>query len=919
MTATEPGTEPRSVFRVGAVQFDQAKAELLVDGTRRPIEAKPLALLLALLTRAGTLATKRELIEAVWGNASHISEASLTTAMFKLRTALGEKGRDIIDVVHGSGYRITMPVEVSAARDSVLAFAFRPGDTVPGRPQWRLDKPLGSAALNDVWLARHQKTNEARVFKFADSAARLQALQREATLSRVLYATLGERDDLVRIVEWNFDDRPYFIESAFGGPDLPTWAAMRGGLLVLSVNTRVALVAQIARTIAAAHAAGVLHSDIKPANILVADPEAANPRVRLVDFGAGGLNGGLHGALGLDAMAISMNGLERQAHERGTGTLRYMAPEVLLGGAPTTGADIYALGILLYQIVSGDLTRSLTIGWETDIADSLLREDIADAASGDPPRRLASAASLAERLETLPARHAARARQQEAAAQSILQARQLERGRMRRPWAIAAALSMAAGVALSTLFGVRALHDRDEARRRADIVQAVNGFLTEDLLGRGNPAKSGRADETLMDAAEAAEAGIDRRLVGEPLVAGSIYLSLARAFDSRSAFDASRMAYERAVAAFQRAGAAGHDEAIIASLHQASMEVLSGAPGSMERAHKIVADTGPLVAGLGARQQEAQVWLDYSSAMMQMLGGDVRTAQSGFRSAASRADAMPSVFDENTRLILHQRLAFTYMRQSNWAVADPMLADLLQRRLALNGPRHPATLQLQLNQAQSRIAQGQSALALTELNRIYPDFVSVFGADHLLTMELLATRAQGFVELQRYEDAVADQMTIYRLVTRKQGTKSFFALGTLSDAGQELCRAAKAEEGLRATQAAYNDTRINFGTASALTEIAAADLAFCLTVAGRQAEAAPLLIGIDAKAAGELEMDPAYSAEIDLMRADIALASGDNPTAVSLLKKAGPVFEAPHADLYMRSWARRLLALSSARDNAAKK
>jgi DNA-binding winged helix-turn-helix (wHTH) protein/tetratricopeptide (TPR) repeat protein len=904
MKPAEQGAERRSVFRVGAVQFDEAKAELLVDGVRRAIEAKPLALLLALLTRAGALATKRELIEAVWGNADHISEASLTTAMFKLRTALGEKGRDIIDVVHGSGYRITQPVEVTASRDRALAFSFRPGDTVPGRPQWRLDQLLGSPALNDVWLARHQKTREARVFKFADSAARLETLQREATLSRVLHATLGARDDLVRIAEWNFDERPYFIESAYGGPDLPAWASARGGLAAVALEARLAMVAQIARTLAAAHAAGVLHSDIKPANILVAEPEAAIPRLRLVDFGAGGLNGGMR----LDAMAISMNGLEREAHERGTGTLRYMAPEVLAGGAPTTGADIYALGILLYQLVIGDLTRSLTIGWETGIADGLLREDIAHAASGDPAMRLDSAASLAERLETLPARHAARAREQQAADAAARQARQLERARLRRPWVIAAALSMAAGVAVSTLFGVRALHDRDEARRRADIAQAVNAFLTEDLLGRGNPAKSGKADETLMDAAQAAEAGIDARLAGEPLVAGSIYLSLARAFDARSAFDASRTAYERAVAAFNRAGAAGHDEAVLARLHQAAMEVLSGAPGSMARAQKIIADTRPLVEGLGARKPEARIWLAYGSAMTLMLGGDVQTAQAEFRQAAEQADTMPGVFDENTRLLLHQRLAFTYVRQSNWAVADPMIAALLQRRLTLNGPRHPATLQLELNQAQSRIAQGQSALALTELTRIYPDFVSVFGTDHLLTMELLATRAQGYVELQRYDDAVADQMTIYRLVTRKQGTKSFFALGTLSDAGQELCRGGKADEGLKATQSAYDDTRANFGPTSALTQIASVDLAFCLIMAGKQPQAAPLLTGIDTKATGDFEIDPAYGDEVDLMRADIALAAGDTASADALLAKAAPVFEAPHADLFMRAWARRLVA-----------
>ena len=406
----------RRVFRAGLIQFDEARMELLVDGQRRPIEAKPLALLHALLLRAGAVVTKRALIEAAWGNADHVSEASLTTGISKLRASLGEKGRDLIDAVPGIGYRITVAVEVAAARDA-LTFGFQAGAMVPGRPQWRLEQPLGAGGLNDVWLARHGKSGEVRVFKFADSEARLEALRREATLSRVLHATLGPRSDLVRVLKWNFDTRPYFIESPYGGLDLPAWAALQGGLVALSLHQRLAMLACIARTIAAAHAAGVLHSDIKPANILVQHEPDGPVQLRLVDFGAGGLSDPAQFA----ALAITAHCFSSEGGENGTGTLRYMAPEVLAGGAPTTAADIYALGVLLYQFVTGDLTKPLAVGWEEDVIDDLLRADIASAASGDPARRLQSGADLADRIETLPAR---RARQQvrtaEAAASALL-------------------------------------------------------------------------------------------------------------------------------------------------------------------------------------------------------------------------------------------------------------------------------------------------------------------------------------------------------------------------------------------------------------------------------------------------------------------------------------------------------------------
>jgi DNA-binding winged helix-turn-helix (wHTH) protein len=905
MTARSSVQPPRRILSVATIRFDEARQELTVDGQRRAIEAKPLALLHALLTRAGSVVSKRTLIEAVWGNADIISEASLTTAMSKLRTALGDPARDIIEAVHGSGYRIAHPVEVTAARETPrLAFTFRPGEAVPGRPQWHLELPLGAAPLNDVWLARHVKTGEARVFKFADSTERLDTLQREATLARILQTTLGPRDDLVRILEWNFETRPWFIESAYGGMDVAAWTESKGGLPAIPLATRLALIAAIARTTAAAHSAGVLHGDLKPANILVQDTgNDPQPRVRLVDFGAGGLSD----AVRLEALCITLRGLDQDG-ERGTGTLRYLAPEQLAGGQPTIAADIYAIGVLLYQFAAGDLTRPLTLGWEADIEDALLRQDIMDAAAGDPARRLASAATLAERLDTLPARRETQARLARQEQQAASLARQLDRARLRRPWVIAAAASLVLGTTLATGFAIEASRQRDEASRRAAIAQSVNLFLTEDLLGRGNPARSGKADETLMEAAQAAEAGIDRRLAREPLVAGAIYLSLARAFDSRSAWDTARIAYDRAIAHFTAAGEPGRADATVARLHEAEMEVVSGQPGSLPRARALIATASAQVGSLGKRAAEAEIWRDSSTADLQMLGGDVRAAQAGFARAADRADAMPEIFDEGSRLGFRQQLAFTYLRLGAWSTAETMFNALLQRRLALNGPHHPATLRLQLNLAESLGAQGKAAASLALLDQIYPDFVAVFGPDHLRTLELLNTRGQMLSQLGRYDEALADQMTLYHHAVARDGAKSFVALTTLADAALSHCRAGQTEAGLAAAREAHDGAASAFGPSSALAQALGADLAFCDIAARQYRAASPLLAGIDRQAVSELTMDPYYGAEIDLMRAAIAKADGDAAAAAALLAASGPAFGHPDADPFMRRWARQLAA-----------
>jgi DNA-binding winged helix-turn-helix (wHTH) protein/serine/threonine protein kinase len=433
-------------------EFDESRLELRVNGKPVELELKPLEILVQLLLRAGEVVTKDELLDAVWPGLT-VVEGSLSTAIYKLRKALGDEESTIVVTVPRVGYRLGTSVQSKAIRASTLAaeLGLKADDAVPGREHWRLMRTLDVSADSEVWLARHPKTRELRVFKFASSAVRLKGLKREVTVSRFLRESLGERPELVRVLEWNFDSHPYFLESEYGGPNFAEWAEGQGGLARIPLRVRLDLLADVARAVAVAHAAGVLHKDLKPTNILVMPAANGGWLIKVADFGSASLvEPSRLKALGITNLGITQTGDPRAASL--TGTLMYLAPEVLSGQSPTASADVYALGVMLYQLAIGDFRKPISPGWEAGIEDPLIREDIADAASGDPARRLASAAELAERLLALDRRHAESDQLEQKRKREQIAERRRADSRIRRPWIVVAGVVLSISLVLSLSF-----------------------------------------------------------------------------------------------------------------------------------------------------------------------------------------------------------------------------------------------------------------------------------------------------------------------------------------------------------------------------------------------------------------------------------------------------------------------------------
>ncbi len=370
---------------------------------------------------------------------------------------------------------------VAIGDEATLGWRPGPGLEIPHRPNWLLEQNLGEGGFGEVWLATHKKTRERRVFKFCFQADRLRGLKREVVLFRLLKESLGDRDDIAKIIDWQFDVAPFFLEAEYTeGGSLSEWAATQGGIVKVPLATRISIVAQTAEALAAAHSVGVLHKDIKPANLLITKGRDNQPRVRLTDFGIGLITDReLLARQGISAAGFSAS-IVASKDSSASGTQMYMAPELLEGKPPTTQSDVYALGVVLYQVLCGDLTRALAPGWERDlppVSDSeFLREDIAACVDGKPARRLPSASELAKRLRSLDARREAKEAEraaQEAAARAERLALNARRRKKQVTMAAIVGIVLIAGILIFAVNESRRAEMQSALRKKAEEAQTI--------------------------------------------------------------------------------------------------------------------------------------------------------------------------------------------------------------------------------------------------------------------------------------------------------------------------------------------------------------------------------------------------------------------------------------------------------------
>jgi serine/threonine-protein kinase len=202
---------------------------------------------------------------------------------------------------------------------------------------YRIVEELAAGGFGVVYRAEHTHTGDEVAIKIlhpelAASEATVRRFEREVEImNRVRHPSIVEVIEFGRLA----GSRPYFVMELLHGRTLRQHLGARGRLAVDEV---IEILAPVVDALAAAHAQAVVHRDVKPSNIFLAERDG-RARVLLLDFGVAKL---------LDASAP---GLTTSRHT--VGTFACMAPEQLLAGQIDARTDVYALGVLAYTMLTG--------------------------------------------------------------------------------------------------------------------------------------------------------------------------------------------------------------------------------------------------------------------------------------------------------------------------------------------------------------------------------------------------------------------------------------------------------------------------------------------------------------------------------------------------------------------------------------
>jgi len=629
-----------------------------------------------------------------------------------------------------------------------------PGTLIGGR--FRVLRALGSGGMGEVFLA--QRTDEIEhcvaikvLHDGGRAMARARARREQQILAKLSHPNIAGLID-AGVAE---DKRPWFAMDYVDGERLLPWCDHRRS----SIADRVRRFVSICGAVQFAHKNLILHRDLKPSNILVNNEGVP----KLLDFGI--------------AKVMDVN----QTDETRTlaMTPAYAAPEQLRGEPTTTASDIYQLGSVLYELVSGvsvqearnaamrnadtitelpwphqalamrlvgDRVATEQMTHERSVSPDrlvrLLKGDlgriVAKATAQRPADRYDTAQALADDLERWLAGLPVHAHRQ-SLGYSI--------GKLlrRHAWAAAAIIALSIGLIAATIVAFNkaiserqqreqadaqrreAEQQRDLARSQRERSEAMAGFL-RNVFQQADPDVSGGDDVRAPELLARAQAELDRRADVDDLTRAGLLTELASAFSNLGQPQVALAPAERAIELLEPQREQ-HTTEYLDSL--AVLLLVDNFLGRYQDAFDRIGKALPLAQREGAGEKKTSTYatlLTRRSSILSNLG----------RAAEAEADAREvlAISEDNSENALEalNLLAITQNLQSHYTDAE----TTLRRIIDLDGRDPPVVksrvLSAKLNLAVSLRGSGRVREAIALLEPVTAQTEAAFGASHLATL-----------------------------------------------------------------------------------------------------------------------------------------------------------------------------------------
>ena len=256
-----------------------------------------------------------------------------------------------------------------------------------------IDELIGQGSFAKVFKARHCVLDQVVAIKIPTDMQYVQNLRREGVAIHGL-----RHPNIVRAIDLDpYADPPYLVMELVDGASLRN--ILDGQDALPAIETVVEIFRGILEALKTAHEADIVHRDLKPANVLVArgdDPATIHAAdVKVADFGLGKVGGATAASM------IQSGSLSNEEHHRMAGTIAYMAPEQRDGEVVDARCDLYACGVVLFEMLTGRRPQGgdLPSQFRDDVPDAL--DEIFRRCYTHRDRRYATAAEILADLDEL--------------------------------------------------------------------------------------------------------------------------------------------------------------------------------------------------------------------------------------------------------------------------------------------------------------------------------------------------------------------------------------------------------------------------------------------------------------------------------------------------------------------------------------